>query len=161
MDRSGNNPSSHILGADRFTTESGESTGGEVGQEQHIGVRRLSTDSADNPRSADAALERRLATGRESQRRFRERQKARAQEAEAKLSKATNELLELRTRQAELEARNQLLENTTNVHRPTESEVPFGTTVKAIVAHAQLSMYTIFRLLEHLVWSMPLAWHAG
>ena len=147
MNRSGSNPSH----PDILTTESAESTGWEHGQEQHLGVRQLSTDSADNPRSADAALERRLATGRESQRRFRERQKARAQEAEAKLSKVTNELLELRTRQAELEARNQLLETTTNVHHPVESEVPVGVTVMVIVAHAQHSVYTIFRFLEYLV----------
>lgn len=140
--------SGQILGADRLTTESKESTGGEHGQEQHLGVRQLSTDSADTPRSADAALERRLATGRESQRRFRERQKARAQEAEAKLSKATNELLELRNRQAELEARNQLLENTARVNRPIEAEVSFGVTVTVTVA--QRSVYTIFRQLQYL-----------
>ena len=149
MNRSASSPSSQILGADRLTTESKESTGGEHGHEQHLGVRQLSTDSADTPRSADAALERRLATGRESQRRFRERQKARAQEAEAKLSKATNELLELRNRQAELEARNQLLENTANVKRPVEAEVSFGVTV--LVTLAQPSVYTILRSLQHLV----------
>ena len=61
-------------GADRPQTESGDSTGAD--QERPIGARQLSTDSVDNPRTADAAaLERRLATGRESQRRFRERQK--------------------------------------------------------------------------------------
>ena len=123
MNRRGSGPSSRSLGTDRLTTESGESTGGQHGQEQHIGVRQFSADSADNQRSADAALERRLATGRESQRRFRERQKARAQEAEAKLSKATLELFELRTRQAELEAKNQLLENTTNVNHSVKSGV--------------------------------------
>lgn len=69
-------PSSPPHGGDRHQTASVESTGEGFGRVQQIGVRQLSTDSADNPRiSADAALERRLATGRESQRRFRERQK--------------------------------------------------------------------------------------
>ena len=135
MNRDGSSSSSRLLGADRPATESGESPGGEYGQEQRIGVRQLSSDSADNPRNADAALERRLATGRESQRRFRERQKARAQEAEAKLSKATTELRELRNRQAELEARNQLLENTTTMTKSAGSEVSSGVTVMVTQTH--------------------------
>lgn len=70
------NPSSRLHGGVGHQTASVESAGEDLGQVQQLGVRQLSTDSADNPRtSADAALERRLATGRESQRRFRERQK--------------------------------------------------------------------------------------
>lgn len=64
-----------LPGAEWLRTESGESTDVDHGQEQVIGARQLSTESVDNPRTADAALQRRLATGRESQRRFRERQK--------------------------------------------------------------------------------------
>lgn len=75
MNNSGS-PFSRLHGGEGHYTASAESTGEDLSQAQQIGVRQLSTDSADNPRiSADAALERRLATGRESQRRFRERQK--------------------------------------------------------------------------------------
>lgn len=74
MDRNGS-ASCPLPGADWLRTESGGSTDIDHGQEQRLGARQLSTDSAGNPRTADAALQRRLATGRESQRRFRERQK--------------------------------------------------------------------------------------
>ena len=67
---------------------------------------------------------------------------ARSQEAEAQLSKATTELVELRTRQAELEAKNQLLENLTNVKRPGDSQVP----VHVIMVTAT-STQTNFKLL--------------
>lgn len=68
-------PDSQLRGDWLRTEWSGESIDVDQGQEQPIGARKLSTDSAGNPRTTDAAVQRRLATGRESQRRFRERQK--------------------------------------------------------------------------------------
>ncbi|KAL0021062.1 hypothetical protein WJX79_006639 [Trebouxia sp. C0005] len=75
----------------------------------------------------EAALERRLANGRESQRRFRERQKARSQSTEVQLARATTELTGLRTRQAELESRNVFLENLATLNAPAQVQAALNT----------------------------------
>ncbi|DBB01931.1 hypothetical protein WJX77_006316 [Trebouxia sp. C0004] len=72
--------------------------------------------------SSDSS-ERSKAVNRESQRRFRLRQKARSQAVEAQLASTTTELTELKSRQHQLEVRNMLLEKVSQLNKsPSSSE---------------------------------------
>ncbi|DBA66859.1 TPA: hypothetical protein ACH3X2_001993 [Trebouxia sp. C0005] len=66
--------------------------------------------------SSDSS-ERSKAVNRESQRRFRLRQKARSQAVEAQLASTTAELRELKSRQHQLEVRNMLLEKVSQLNK--------------------------------------------
>ncbi|DBB14882.1 TPA: hypothetical protein ACH3X3_004483 [Trebouxia sp. C0006] len=76
---------------------------------------RQRTGSSDNS-------ERSKAVNRESQRRFRLRQKARSQAVEAQLASTTAELRELKSRQHQLEVRNMLLEKVSQLNKSTDPQ---------------------------------------
>lgn len=69
-----------------------------------------------NARSSDSS-EKAKAINRESQRRFRLRQKARSQAVEHQLASTTAELRELKQRQHQLEVRNMLLEKVSQINK--------------------------------------------
>ncbi|KAL3135585.1 hypothetical protein ABBQ38_006065 [Trebouxia sp. C0009 RCD-2024] len=68
------------------------------------------------------STERSKAVNRESQRRFRLRQKARSQAVEAQLASTTAELRELKSRQHQLEVRNMLLEKVAQLNKKDSSQ---------------------------------------
>lgn len=73
-----------------------------------------------NARSSDSS-EKAKAINRESQRRFRLRQKARSQAVEHQLASTTAELRELKQRQQQLEVRNMLLEKVSQINKKTST----------------------------------------
>lgn len=86
------------------------SSSGSPGKERKSSRERQSSGRWSSRDKGPVSDTRKLEVNREAQRRFRQRQKARSRSIETQLAEATTQLRDLRTKQSQLEARNQLLE---------------------------------------------------
>lgn len=86
------------------------SSSGSPGKERKSSRERQSSGRWSTRDKGPVTETRKLEVNREAQRRFRQRQKARSRSIETQLAEATAQLRDLRNKQAQLEARNQLLE---------------------------------------------------